>query len=170
MASKTELIVVGYIRENGKQYELIIPEDLFQVFCLFYQCTYKLYGIGEDKSDEMGLKQSDKDETDGWQYLSEMSKLLQHPDYITFGAYNVFIRNFNNEIYGVGANDSGGLGVNKHERKVSDFTSIHIEQAAANLNVDIISKGIFAYHRFIVLQNKETHKQLFYGFGSVGSV
>ena len=190
MSTKTELIIVGYIRENGRQYDLIIPEDLYQVFCLFYQCTYKLYGIGEDKWDEMGLKHgdvslplpntadsiidaalSDVENDDGiveWKYLSQMSKLLQHADYIELGVYNVFIRNFNNEIYGVGSNGNGRLGVNQKETKISNFTQIYFD-SASNMNIDIISKSIFSDHRFIVFQNKETNKQSFYGFGSSGA-
>ena len=174
MSSKAEFAVAGYIRENGKEYKLTIPQDLWAIFLLFYQRTYRIYGIGTDGYNEMGLHRLKSNNYDGWNtkekwvYLSEMSKLCQHPSFITVGEFNTFLQNARNEIYGIGCNIDGSLGVNQPNKStVSDFTRLHFTMDELHpVAVDVISQSIIGSHKFVVFNNIKTNKQIFYGFGA----
>ena len=58
---KSELIVTGYIRSHGKEYQLFIPAELYAVILLFYPKIYHVYGIGTDDYYQFALKQEFQD-------------------------------------------------------------------------------------------------------------
>ena len=151
MSLQKEVLVIGYVREHAKLFDLVIPHDLFIIFLLFYQRTYRLYGIGPDGDNELGLtelrKNKDYDPWDtkkNWEYLSAISKLCQHYEMITFGSYNTFIQNDDN-IYAIGRNDDGSLGVNKPDQpSIQQFTQILFDDENVKSSViDLISEGIW---------------------------
>ena len=88
---KSELIVTGYIRTHGKNHKILIPIELFAIILMFYPKRYFCYGIGYDEYHQFALKKEfedqgneyDPNETQTkWVYLSEISKLLEHPSFI----------------------------------------------------------------------------------------
>ena len=181
LSIKLELTVAGYIREHGEEYRMAIPYDLNSMILMFYQRSYKLFAIGCDTNNQFELKQQYEAShhdieydpcavKEKWYHLVKFSKLCEHPDLIAVARDNYFIRNTKNEIYAIGDNTHGSLGINEVEQSITTFTKLEIPKIDAQLNklytIDIMSHGMNSAHSFIVVRNIETNKQLFYAFGN----
>ena len=77
---------------------------------------------------------------------------------------NIFIQNSNNEIYAIGNNSHGMLGVDDaFNAPIETLTKLHLN-VVDGLEIDIMSTGQFTNHSFVALKDNE-NKQIFYSFG-----
>ena len=95
VSARLDLTVAGYIREYGKKFEMVIPYDLNSIILMFYQRSYKIFGIGRDRYNQFELKQQYQSSNDNeqeydpwipktkWHHLIRFSKLCEHPDFIS---------------------------------------------------------------------------------------
>ena len=83
-----------------------------------------------------------------WKRLFNFEKLLGHKSFIYPNSGTVFVKTYKNEIYGVGNNVSGGLGINTKNDCISKFKKIPIN------DIKIASTGIGTIlHTFILTQD-----------------
>ena len=167
LSYKQELTIYGYLRKYGKEYEILIPVDLNLVILSFYQQTYIVLGIGDDTYNQLDLKETNEYK---WYKLEEFSRVCQNPNHISVANENYFIHN-QTELYAIGNNHDGSLGIDKSELiEVECFTKVIFQDPEIQTNnsytIDIISKGINSDHSFIVFKNKTDDTQLFYAFGN----
>ena len=170
---KSELIVTGYIRSQGKGHQLFIPHELFTVVLLFYPKIYHVYALGKDDCYQFALKEEFQDRGEEynpskvktkWFYLTEISKLCENPSFINCYNSNVMIQTTDNKIYAIGANDNGALGIGDNECNIVDTLTKVKSDAMDRFKIDIVSTGQFTNHSFIVLKDDQD-KQIFYSFG-----
>ena len=163
---ESELIVTGYIHMHSKNQKVLILMELFAIILIFYPKRYFCYGIGKDQYNQFALtKESEEYQAyEKWMYLREISKLLEHPSFIQCYNDNVFIRNSNNEIYAIGNNENGELGIDDAQNdEIETLTKLKLK-IEDGLEIDIMSTGQFTNHSFVVLKDN-AHKQIFYSFG-----
>eukprot|EP01084_Bolivina_argentea_P003672 6908_1 len=122
---------------------ILIPDVIIQLIISYYPCgsTYKIYQVQNKRI----------------KLLTELSKLCsKHPSNIYYGFQKHFIQTQTNELYAIGLNCYGSLGINSNENFVHQCSKLKF-----NPDIDIISNGIATNHTFIVTQNGTI-----YGFGS----
>ena len=181
LLSKLDLTITGYVREHGELYKTMIPKDIHSIILAFYQRTYRLLGIGYHDFDQWRVDQQSATEnneeddtqypTDQWYHLIELSKLCEHPNFISSVKGHVFIRNINNEIYGIGNNEFGSLGINVDDNaEINTLTRLAIPESLQtdNMVIETMDEGFNSYHSFILYRNTQTNKQSIYGFGYNG--
>eukprot|EP01084_Bolivina_argentea_P202505 345990_1 len=161
------LLVAGYIHDYEKQFLIVIPSELYTMFYMFCPPNYKLFGIGMC---EFGLS-SKCNNIRKWRYLQTMTSLCYGPNFISCANSNIFLRNMNSEIYAIGNNLYGSLGINSSEPNISIFTKVKFKHNPIHDNntLQLMSKGNFSNHTFCVFQNIYTNIQTFYAFGKNSS-
>eukprot|EP01084_Bolivina_argentea_P246940 413184_1 len=119
--TRSELLVSAYIHEIEKRHDMTIPPELHLLILMFHPKKYELYGIGKARFHQFGLKQECEENKTiydeyctqkRWYCLSKISSLCCDPRYISCANGNFFILNSQNELYAIGNNSLGSLGVN----------------------------------------------------------
>lgn len=173
------MLINGYIHHIEKMYTLSmnIAKGINNLIVIFFpNCIF--YGIGNNSPhDQFALEaQYEKNNekyvsTIGhqkWHYLSAMSSLCCHPQFLNCGDKNYFVRTLKNEIYAMGNNASGNCGVGTNE-DVKQFTKLIFESKTTDLKdytISIVSKGCYTKHQFVIFQNnKKANDQMIFSFG-----
>ena len=166
----SKLLIIGYIHQNiTKQ----IPSDVIITILSFYPKNYKLYAIGYEADKRFGIAlQSGNNQ---WQYLYEMSSLCHDSNLISSGSRNFFIINFErDELYGIGNNDFGALGINRQSwgaEYIYEFTKLQFDDIDLDkYSLDFVSQGCSdGWFSFIVFRNRyNSDEQIIYSFGKNG--
>ena len=147
---KLDLIVDGYVRKHGKEHQINIPQDLNMIILAFHQRSYKAYAIGRDSYHQWEYApQYEAENKEPYEvykrkkkfvHLKEFSKRIESPEFISVSYNNVFIRNTNDEIYAIGRNAYGALGINQSEiQEMDTFTKVQ-SPALNNFQIHLMSQ------------------------------
>lgn len=138
------------IKENNAEFYIfsVIPPYINKQIQSYYP-LFQIYGIGANFS---GLWESGKNYRK-FTKLPQYEKLLSDPDNLYHGNYCYFIRDFNNEIYGIGRNYYNELCLNSPYnypfvdkfQKIDSFHSSLLDSMDRDEIIEFVSHGIYGY-------------------------
>ena len=170
---RIKTLVFGFVRRHEKALRAQVPTELTTLIARFHPRRYRVVGIGYQQYNQFGLKPEfaaqhrhyDKIVTlQRWSYLASLSALCEHPSFVSCADRNFFIRTFDDEIYAIGNNHHGALGVDSANDEIERFSRVALELDSGE-QLDVVSRG-FCNHSVVAVRCACDGAQRFFGFGN----